>query len=65
MPADSIRVDVVSSGIRYVAAGVVRYNRNVIAYLLIVRKTCLRIKRIAHGNIRRPCHTAIGAPGIE
>ena len=36
MPADGVRIDVVSSGIRDVAAGIVRYNRDVIAYLLIL-----------------------------
>lgn len=63
--ADSIRVDVVSSSIRHVASGIVRDDRNVIAYLLILRKACLRIERSTHRNVRGPCHAAVCAPGIE
>jgi len=65
MPPDGVRIDVVSRGIRDVAAGIVRYNRDVIAYLLILRETCLRIKRIADLHVRRPCYATISAPGIE
>jgi hypothetical protein len=62
MPPHRVRINVVSGGVRHVAPGIVRHNRDVIAYLLIVRIACLRIKRIAHRDVRRPCHTAIGAP---
>ena len=65
MPPDGVRIDVVSCGIRDVAAGIVRYNRDVIAYLLILRETCLRIERIAGRYIRSPGHATISAPGIE
>src|SRR6266567_1213161 len=65
MPADGVWVDVESGGIRHVASGRVRYNRDVIAYLLILWKTCLRIERIAYCDIRRPCYAAVSAPRIE
>jgi hypothetical protein len=65
MPPDGVRVDVESGGIRHVAAGLVRYNRDVIAYLAIVWITCMRIKRIAHRNVSRPRHAAVGAEGIK
>jgi hypothetical protein len=65
MPPDGVRVDVVSSRIRHVASGIVRNNRNVIAYLLILRETCLRIKRIAGRHIGSPRHATISAAGIE
>ena len=65
MPANGLRVFVERGGIRDVAAGIVRYNRDVIAYLLILRETCLRIERIAHLNIRGPGCAAISTPGIE
>ena len=65
VPADGVRVLVKSSRIRHVASGIVRYNRDVIAYLFILRETCLRIERIAHLDIRGPGCATIGAPGIE
>jgi hypothetical protein len=63
--ADGVWVDIESGRIRYVAPGVIRYDGDVIAYLLIVRKTRLRIERIAHRNVRRPGDATICAPGIE
>ena len=65
VPVDRVWVDVVSGGIRDVAARIVRYNRDVIAYLLILWKACLGIERIARGNIRRPAYAAISAERIE
>jgi hypothetical protein len=65
VPADGVGVDVVSRSICDVASGIVRNNRDVIADLLILGKTCLRIERIAHRDIGRPRHTAIGAKRIE
>jgi steroid 5-alpha reductase family enzyme len=61
MPANGLRVFVVSRGVRHVASGIVRYDRNVIAYLLILWKARLGIERIARRDIRRPCHATIGA----
>ena len=63
--ADRVRVDVESRGICNVASGIVRHNRDVIAYLFVLRKTCLRIERIAHCNVRRPCYATISAEGIK
>jgi hypothetical protein len=65
VPGNGVRVFVEGGGIRHVAAGIVRYNRDVIAYLLILRETCLRIERIAHLDVRGPGCAAIGTPGIE
>jgi len=65
VPANGVWVGVESCRIRHVASGIVRYNRDVIAYLLILRETCLRIERIAHLDIRGPGCAAIGTPGIE
>jgi hypothetical protein len=61
----SSRVEVESRRIRHVASGVIRNNRNVIAYLALVRVTFEGIKRVAHRDVRRPRHTGIRAPGIE
>ena len=51
--------------IRHVATRVVRNDGDVIAYLVLIRIAFERIKRIAHGNVRRPCDAAIGAKRIE
>jgi hypothetical protein len=61
MPADGVRVLVKRSRIRHVASGIIRYNRDVIAYLLILWKACLGIERIAHLDIRSPRCSTIGA----
>ena len=60
-----VRVEVESSRIRNVTAGIIGNNRNVIAYLVLIRIALERIKRIAHRNIRRPGHAGIGTKGIE
>ena len=65
MSTDSVRVDVKSSRIRNVASCIVRHNRDVIAYLVILWITRLRIKRVAYRNIRRPGGATVCAPGIE
>ena len=65
VPANSVRVDIESSGIRHIRSGVIRNDGDVIAYLVIIRITCLRIERVAHSDVRRPAEAAISAPGIE
>ena len=65
MASHGLRIFVEGGGVRHAAAGIVRHNRDVIAYLLILRETCLRIERIAHLDIRGPGCAAIGTPGIE
>jgi hypothetical protein len=65
VPANSVRVDIEGGGIGHVRSGVVRNDGDVIAYLLIIRKTCLRIEGVAHSDVRRPAEATISAPGIE
>ena len=65
MSADRVRVDVESRSIGNVASGVIRHNGDVIAYLFVLRKTCLRIERIAHRNVGCPCQAGISAVGIK
>ena len=55
-----VRVEVECRRISHVATGFVRYNRNVIAYLALVRIAFERIKRIAYGNVSRPGNASIG-----
>ncbi len=59
------RVEVKRGGICHVASGVIRHDGDVIAYLALVRPAFERIKRGAHGHVRRPGHAAISAIGIE
>ena len=59
------RIEVESSGIRYVATGIIRNNRDVITYLILIRPALSGIKGRAHGNVCRPGNTAIGAVGVE
>jgi hypothetical protein len=59
------RVEVERGGIRHIGSGVIRYERDVIAYLILVGPAFQRIERGAHGYVRRPSNTPIGAVGIE
>ena len=59
--ADGLRVFVKRGGICHVASGIVRHNGDVIAYLLILWKASLRIKRITHRNIGGPRRAAVRA----
>ena len=65
MSADRIRVDVESRGICHVPTRCVRHDRDVIADLLVLRISSLRIERIARRDVSRPCNTTIGAVGVE
>ena len=58
-------VEVESSRVRHVAAGGVRHDGDVIAYLALVRPAFERIKGIAYSYVRREGNTAVGAVGIE
>ena len=58
-------VEVERSGVSHVAASFIRNDRNIIAYLVLIRIAFERIKRIAHRNVRRPGHASVGAEGIE
>jgi hypothetical protein len=59
------RVEVERGGVRHVAAGVVRNDGDVIAYLRLLRPAFERIKRIAYRDVRRPGNAAVGAERIE
>ena len=59
------RVEVVGSRVGHVTSSVIRDDGDIIAYLVLVRPAFERIKGIAHGYVRRPRNTAIGAVGVE
>src|SRR5439155_545802 len=59
------RVKVESGGIRDIPSGIVRHNGDVIAYLVLVRITFERIKRIAHCDVGCPRRAGVSAKGIE
>jgi len=65
MPTASIGVDVKRRRICHVPSRVIRNNCDVIADLILLRITGLRVERIAHRDIRRPRDTTISTPGIE
>ena len=60
-----VRVEVKRSRIRHVASRIIGNNRDIIAYLVLVRISLERIKCIAHRNVRRPGHAGVSAIGIE
>ena len=59
------RVEIKRGGIRNITSSIVRNDGDVIAYLVLLRIAFERIKRIAHGNVRRPGDAAIRAERIE
>ena len=59
------RIEVVGSWVGNVSSGVIRHDRDVIAYLVLYRPAFERCKRSAHGDVRRPCDAAIRAERIE
>jgi hypothetical protein len=63
--ANGIWIHIKRRGVCHVSAGGVRYDRDVIAYFVILRKACLGVERIAHRDIRRPSRTSVRAPGIK
>jgi len=65
VPANRIGINVKSGGICHVPASRIRHDGDIITDLLIVRIPSLRIKRIAHRDVRRPVHTTICAVGIK
>jgi len=60
-----VRIEVKRGGIRYVAAGFVGNNGNVIADLALIRVALEGGKRIAHSDVSRPSHAGVSAKGIE
>lgn len=61
----AVRIEIKRGGIRHVASGIVRYNRNVIAYLVLHRIPFKRCKRITDCNIGRPGNATVSAPRVE
>ena len=61
----AIRVEVESGRIRYISACSVRNDRDVVAYLALVRIAFERIERIAHLRVRRPGNAAVRAERVE
>jgi hypothetical protein len=59
------RIEVVGSWVGNVSSGIIRYDGDVIAYLVLHRPAFERRKRSAHGDVRRPCDAAIRAKRIE
>ena len=59
------RIEVKSSGIRYVAPGIIRYDRDVITYLVLIRPAFGGIKRLTDRHVGRPGRAAVCAIGIE
>ena len=60
-----VRVEVKRSRIRHVGPSIVGDDRDIIAYLVLVRIALEWIKRIAHRNVRSPCDAGVSAKGIE
>ena len=58
-------VEVERGGVSHVGAGFIRDDRDIIAYLALVRITFEWIKRIAHRHVRRPGRAGISAKRIE
>jgi len=61
----SLRIEVKGGRVSYVASGLVRYHRDIIAYLALVRIAVEWIKRIAHRNVRRPGNAGVSTKRIE
>jgi hypothetical protein len=61
----AVGIEVKRGRIRHVATRIVGDDRDVIAYLILHRPAFERSKRIAHRNIRRPSHPAIGAVRVK
>ena len=59
------RVKVKRGRIRYVATRIIRYDRNVIADLILIRPAFGGIKRLTDHHVGRPGRAAVCAIGIE
>jgi hypothetical protein len=59
------RIEIERGGIGDIAAGSIRNNGDVIPYLVVAGIAFVRIKRIAHSDVRRPGNAGVGAVGIE
>lgn len=60
-----VRVEVKRGRVSDVTTGFVGNDGNVVAYLILVRPSFLRVKRIANRHVRRPCNAGVRAVGVE
>jgi len=60
-----VRVEIERRGVSHVTTGFIGDNSDIVAYLVLIRITLGRIKRIAHSNVSRPRDASVGAIGIE
>ena len=60
-----IRIEVESGSICHITAGLIRNDRDIITYLVLVGITFERIKWIAYRHVRRPSNAPISAVGVE
>jgi len=58
-------VQVKRGRIRYVAAGVIGDDGDVVPYLVLLWPSLSRIECCAYRDVRRPCRTCICAVGIK
>ena len=61
----SLRIKVKGGRVRHIAPSLVRYDRDIIAYLVLIRIAFERIKGIAHRDVRGPGNASVGAKGIK
>ena len=61
----SLRVEVKRCRVRYVTAGFVGNDGDIVAYLALIWIPFERIKRIAHCHVRRPGDASVSAKRIE
>ncbi len=60
-----VRIEVERSRVSHVTSGLIGNDRDVIAYLALIRVAFEGIKRIIYRHVRRPGSTSVGAKGIE
>ena len=58
-------IEVECGRIRHIASCVIRHDRDVVTYLVLVRPAFKRIERVAYRYVRRPGDAAIGAVRIK
>ena len=59
------RVEIEGGGVGDIASRVIRHDRDVIAYLVLLRPAFQRSERLTDSYVRRPRNTTIGAIRIE
>ena len=61
----SIWIEIKSGGVSHVTPGLVRYNCDIVPYLILVRIAFERVERIAHRNVSGPGHAGVSAKRIK